>query len=68
MALGSVRRRLRIQALETAAAMISGHLEAGATASEVDLDEEEFFILEEENQKVAEKLFAMADKLKINDS
>lgn len=64
MALSEARRRLRIQAYETAATMILGHLEAGATHDEVGLSEEEFFILEEENKKVAEKLFAMAEKLK----
>ena len=64
MALNEVRRELRIQALETAAAMIQGHLEAGATPEETELDEDSFRILGEENIKIAKKLFSMAEKLK----
>ena len=64
MALSEVRRELRIQALETAAAMIQSHLEGGATPEEIELDEDCFRILEEENIKVAKKLFSMAEKLK----
>lgn len=63
MALGDTRRKLRIMSLTTAASMISDYFSGGAEAEEIGLTDEEADIMEEENKKVAAKLYAMAEKL-----
>ncbi|MFS1436070.1 MULTISPECIES: hypothetical protein [Vibrio] len=63
MALGDTRRRMRIMSLTTAASMINDYFSGGADNEEIGLTEEEAEIMEQENKKVAAKLYAMAEKL-----
>ena len=63
MALGDTRRRMRIMSLTTAASMIDDYFSGGADNEEIGLTEEEAEIMEQENKKVAAKLYAMAEKL-----
>lgn len=63
MALGDTRRRMRIMSLTTAASMIEDYFSGGAENEEIGLTEEEAEIMEQENKKVAAKLYAMAEKL-----
>ncbi|WP_151765768.1 hypothetical protein [Acinetobacter colistiniresistens] len=65
MALSEKRRELRIQSLTTAAEMIGSHLAYGQTHEETDLSEEEFYILEAENNRIKKILERMADKLRM---
>lgn len=64
MALSEKRRELRIMSIETAAQLIGSHLEYGATAEELNLEEEERDILEMENKRTKKILERMAEKLK----
>ena len=64
MALSATRKRLRIMSLTTAASMIEDYVEQGAEGKEIGLTDEEMDILEQENKKVAARLYAMAAKLK----
>jgi hypothetical protein len=63
MALGDTRRRLRVMSLTTAASMIEDYFSGGAEHDEIGLTEEEAEIMEQENKKLAAKLYAMAAKL-----
>ncbi|WP_122053702.1 hypothetical protein [Vibrio sp. Evd11] len=63
MALGDTRRKLRIMSLTTAASMIDDYFSGGAEPVEIGLTEKEAEIMEQENKKVAAKLYAMAEKL-----
>lgn len=63
MALGDARRRLRIMSITTAASMIEDYFSGGAEHGEIGLTEEEAEIMEQENKKLASKLYAMAEKL-----
>ncbi|HCG6305594.1 TPA: hypothetical protein NJ145_004142 [Vibrio parahaemolyticus] len=49
--------------LTTAASMIEDYLSGGAELDEIGLTEEEAEIMEQENKKLAAKLYAMAAKL-----
>lgn len=63
MALSSLRKKLRIMSLTTAASMIEDYVEQGADGEEIGLTDEEMEILEEENKKTAKMLYAIAKKL-----
>jgi len=63
MALSDARRRLRIMSITTAASMIEDYFSGGAEHEEIGLTEKEAEIMEQENKKLAAKLYAMADKL-----
>lgn len=63
MALGDTRRRLRVMSLTTAASMIEDYFSGGAEPDEIGLTTEEAEIMEQENKKLAAKLYAMAAKL-----
>lgn len=64
MALGSLRKKLRILSLTTAASMIEDYVEQGLDEEAIGLSEEEAEILEEENKKTARMLYTLANKLK----
>lgn len=64
MALSKKRRELRIMSIETAAQLIGSHLEFGATAEKLNLEEEERDILEIENKRTQKILEKLAEKLK----
>lgn len=63
MALSDTRKRLRVMSLTTAASMIEDYFSGGAEHDEIGLTEEEAEIMEQENKKLAAKLYAMAEKL-----
>lgn len=63
MALGDTRRRMRIMSLTTAASMIDDYFSGGAEHDEIGLTEKEAEIMEQENKKLAARLYAMAEKL-----
>lgn len=64
MALGDQRRRMRIQALETAAQYISSMENGGATPDELVKDVQDYDIYVEECEKLGKKLELMAEKLR----
>jgi len=49
--------------ITTAASMIEDYFSGGAEHEEIGLTEKEAEIMEQENKKLAAKLYAMADKL-----
>ncbi|CAH6947123.1 conserved hypothetical protein [Vibrio chagasii] len=63
MALSSLRKKLRIMSLTTAASMIEDYVEQGLDEEAIGLTEEETEILEEENKKTARMLYTLANKL-----
>ncbi|MGR5328575.1 hypothetical protein [Photobacterium damselae] len=63
MALSDTRRALRIKSLRIAASLIEDYFSGGADADEIGLTEDEADIMDQENKRLAAKLYAMAAKL-----
>ncbi|MFA0227789.1 hypothetical protein BCT46_23490 [Vibrio sp. 10N.261.46.E8] len=63
MALSSLRKKIRIMSLTTAASMIEDYVEQGLDEEAIGLSEEEVGILEEENKKTARMLYTLAKKI-----